>query len=207
MGHKIVRGALIGLGVLALALGTLWFVTRSDEWAIRIHALRQLGLLPHQLDILELNPREHQSPVVRAIYYVEQRGTYGHGAYIYLFAGGQLYSSADEDNLERFMREQRILEQPDLDAEQLLTLFNQLTSGDPHAAPMVVRGPAELEGRELDPAALAQVTPPALERGPDGATLTFWTWMILDGPLDRWTLHIASDYAISVEREYVVGAQ
>jgi hypothetical protein len=157
------------------------------------HLAAAFGLQPGELEVLSLAPRD--LPEGATEFYVEAKGSHGHGNHNCVVMNERVYCSGAEGEFERLLREQALLRRPDLTAARLMRLYSlfalprQLKYVD---ANVLARDPQPWSG-------YPEVTPPALTpRGDGGVTLVFHATPVREIQPSRWTVDIAPDGEVRV---------
>jgi hypothetical protein len=169
----------------ALAASTASAVPAAYQ-RVLAHLAATFGLQPGELEVLSLAPRD--LPEGAAEFYVEAKGSHGHGNHNCVVMNERVYCSGAEGEFERLLREQALLRRPDLTAARLMRLYSlfalprQLKYVD---ANVLARDPQAWS-------AYPEVTPPALTpRADGGVTLVFHATPVREIQPSRWTVDIA----------------
>ena len=173
----------------------------QDEAALKRiaeHAAQNLSLAPGEITVKEVALKD-LPPGVRQ-FYVQAKGRADGKTYNYLLFEDKLYSSGVEDDFGRFLKDNRFLERPELDAKWFQTILWKLN--DFKNILLIDEAKIANPDEELKPF-LPKIAAPSLEKSASGASYKFFTQSITVRPVQRFEITVAPDYKVIFNRKFV----
>jgi hypothetical protein len=169
----------------------------NHSGAILDHAMKHLSLAHQDLDIQEIPISA--LPDHMQVFYVEEKESYGNAFYRYVVSGGELFSSIEEESMERLLRKEDYLKKKQFSPEQLVILFRLLKSRmrdtEVIDSTKLVKGGLYEEYKDL-------VTPPVAQQLKDGSVeVVFWAKHLRNRLPEKWSFTIHPDYSIDHRKE------
>lgn len=165
--------------------------------AILDHAKKHLSVTDQDLTIQEIPISA--LPDRLEVFYVEEKGSYGNDFYQYLASGGDIYSSIEENSLERLLRKEDYLKKKQFSPEQLVILFRLLK--------VRMRDTEVVSSNDLAKGGTYEhyqniLHSPGAEELKDGSVqIAFWAKHLRKRLPEKWTFSVHPDYSIDYRKE------
>ena len=170
------------------------------------HAKPIQAILDHIKQHLSLSEKDiafQETPIPRlphhmAVFSVEEKGSYGNALHRYVICDGDLFSSVEDDSLERLLKKEDYLRKKQLTADQLVILFRLLKAGMRDTE--IIRAGDLAEGGVYEKYR-GKVIPPTVEESQAGVKVVFWAKHLRKSHPDQWVVTISPDYTVEYHHE------